>query len=33
MRMIRAFRFELDPNEGQRKALAQHVGKAHHPCW
>jgi putative transposase len=23
-----AFRFELSPNEGQRKALAQHIGAA-----
>ena len=26
--MTQAFRFELDPNRGQRQALAQHVGTA-----
>ena len=28
MRVNQAFRFELSPNEGQRKALAQHIGAA-----
>ena len=28
MRVNQAFRFELSPNQGQRKALAQHIGAA-----
>jgi putative transposase len=28
VRVSQAFRFELSPNEGQRKALAQHIGAA-----
>jgi len=28
MRVTQAFRFELAPNEGQKRALAQHLGAA-----
>jgi len=30
MKVLQAFRFELDPNVGQRLPLAKHVGVAKH---